>query len=96
MKFDGQIFLKVSEIRIRAKDRHPLPYRNSTDEKVGVGTLNTFTPADIVKFGGRLEIAGRQFEIRKWTEMVAKLRELGMASDSGKDFLPYRSNQLYP
>jgi hypothetical protein len=95
MELNRKVLLEESEVRICGKNGHLVLHRYRTDEKVGVGALNPFAATEIMELGGGFEISGRQLEIGKRTEMIAKLRELGMAFDSGKDFLPYRSNQLY-
>jgi hypothetical protein len=96
MEPDRQVLLEESEIRICGEDGHLVSHCYSADEKVGVRTLNPFTATEIVELGGSLEISGCQIEIGKGTQMIAKLRELISAFDSGKDFLPHRPYQLNP
>ncbi len=96
MELDRQVLLEASEVRICRENGHLVSHGYGTDEKVGVGTLNPLSATQMIELGGGLEICGCQLKIGKWSQMIAKLRELINAFDSRKDFLPYRSNQLYP
>jgi hypothetical protein len=82
MELDRQVLLEKSEVCVCGKNGHLAPHRYSTDEKVGVCTLAPLTATDIMELCGTFEIVGHQFEIGKWTEMIAKLLELGLVFDS--------------
>jgi len=53
MKTYGDMACKQLEVPVYRVNRHPIPYTNSTHQKIGIGSLNSFRTAEIKVSGSQ-------------------------------------------
>ena len=85
----------AAKIGIGCKDWYVKTYCGGANQEVGIGALDSVSTADIEKLRAAFKIVLFQRSIRKSMQMLHQTQELCFLSNSGKNFLPHRTQHYH-
>ncbi len=94
MERNWQMGVQHRKIPVSGKNGDIVVRRYGTDEKVGIGALDSLATAEIEEFGGTLVITSCKFKIGKCPQVIAQFLEVRLALYPGEELLAYWSDNL--
>jgi hypothetical protein len=95
MQLEPECSRKLLEVAIRREYRKFAPYRDGTDEKVRVRSLDAALPTPIVCSSSILVVVEIEFEIGKGTQVLTQLLELWLRLDPRQELLSHGSDEKH-
>ena len=92
----GKVLSEESEVVIGGEDRNLLPFRDGTDQKIRIRSLNSSGAALVEEFRGPFVVGRRHLEIGKGTQAASKLLELRGFPNAREQLLADHSQQFGP
>jgi len=94
MQLYGNVSLEMSEILVSGEDGEIKTFSHGTDQEIGIGTLDAFTPTEVEHLCRPFKISGYDFQIGEGAQGVAQHIELSLFANAGEDFLSNQPDHL--